>query len=192
MDEDKTQVQPADGELIRGYLEGDMKAFEQLYERYRKPVFAYIYSMTANASDAEDVFQDVFFRVIRSLDRYRHRDRFYSWVVRIAHNVLGDRWRQARRRGPAPQGDLAAGEELLPDPRPGPGARAAGREAGRAIEAAVRQLPPDQREVFVLRHMEGLSFREIAAIQRVPLNTALGRMHYALLKLRQRLSEYQP
>jgi len=181
----------SDGTLVDRYRQGDAEALAALVEKYRRPLFAYVLNMTEGREDVDEIFQEVWFRVIRRIGRYRQRS-FYGWIVRIAHNLVIDR---ARRRRPSvpldadadPDGYAPA--ETLPAAAADPAAVSADADLGRRIARAVRELPPEQREVFVLRTHGGLSFKEVAAVQRVSINTALARMQYALGKLRLMLQE---
>lgn len=173
---------------VAAYRRGETEALGQLVELYRKPLFAFIYRMVGGAHDAEEVFQEVWFRAIRSMDRFDDQ-RLLSWLFRIAHNLVIDRSRRAR-----PTVDLASGgedglplEERLPSPKLGPRQEAAGRELGGRIAEAVARLPEEQREVFLLRTEGDVPFKDIAKMQGTSINTALARMHYAVRKLRSEL-----
>jgi RNA polymerase sigma-70 factor (ECF subfamily) len=145
--------------------------------------------MTEGRGDADDVFQEAWFRVIRKHRSYRAGN-FRGWLARITHNLIVDR---ARKRKPDFSLDASAGEgrETRPaqDGQPEPGRAMAARELGQRIAAAVRSLSPEQREVFLMRSQMELSFKEIARIQSVSINTALARMHYAVGKLRGLLAD---
>ncbi len=178
-----------DPQLIRACLAGDMEAAEALVERYRQPLYGFLMYMLRNRTDADDLFQEVWLHVFRSLERYRHRDRFRSWLFRIAHNLVIDR---ARRTRPATSLDAPGPDgfpllDRLPSRTDPPGLPMEREEIEASIREAVEALPPEQREVFVLRTASELSFREIARLQGTSINTALGRMHYAVLKLRKAL-----
>ena len=177
--------------LIERYLDGDSTSFEQLIERYRRPLYAFLLHLARNPQEADDLYQETFLRAVRGLPRYRHRDKFRCWLFRIARNLAIDR---ARRHQPsvaldAPTETGATLHEALPAGGPAPDQSLALREIGELIWSAVAELPPSQREVFALRHQAGLSFKEIALLQEAPLNTVLARMHYAVLKLRAVLTE---
>ncbi len=181
----------SDQELLQRYREGDPSALGILVERYRRPLFGYILNMTGGKVDADEVFQEVWMRVIHKIDAYRHGN-FHGWLVRIAHNLMIDR---ARRRRPEVSLDADAGEDgsslidVLPAGGPGPEAGLANRDLRTALGAAVGRLPDEQREVFLMRVKLELPFREIARIQGTSINTALARMQYALSKLRGLLHE---
>jgi RNA polymerase sigma-70 factor (ECF subfamily) len=179
-----------DDQLLAAYRAGDVEALERLVVRHQRSLFGYVLQMTEGRDDPEDIFQEVWLRVIRKAASYR-RGNFGGWLMRIARNLVIDR---ARRRRPDrsldeedPQGRPL--RDTLPAAGTGAGAELAAAETGRRIEAALRQLPPVQREVFVMRTQMDLPFREIARIQNVSINTALARMQYALRKLRPLLAE---
>jgi RNA polymerase sigma-70 factor (ECF subfamily) len=175
-----------DADLVEGYRRGDADALQKLVVRHRQSLFGFIHGMTGGqTAEADDVFQEVWFRVIRKLRLYRH-DNFPGWLMRIAHNVVVDR---ARRQKPAVRLDAEDNEGCTPagaiaGDGPTPAERAISDELGRRIAEAVASLPAEQKAVFLMRTEAGLSFKEIASAQRVSINTALGRMQYALVRLR--------
>jgi len=173
---------PADGTLVRRYLGGDEGAFDMLYSRYRKPLYGYLHKMLrGRQTDVDDLYQRTWARILKSLTRYRERDRFLSWMLRIAHNLVVDFYRRER-----PEVELDSVSDSLAVEQEGPGSDLMKAEQRAALHRAVSALPAEQREVVLLR-LKGLSFKAIAEIQRTGLNTALGRMHYALQKLRETL-----
>ena len=173
-------------EWLRRYREGDPDALGKLVEFYRRPLFSFLLRMTGSAGEVEDLFQEVWFRALRRLDRFRP-DNLLGWLFSIAHNLVVDRARRARptislQAQTIPEG--ATLEELLEAPGAGPDKQAELNDLGRHIMAAVERLPFEQREVFLLRTQAGMPFKDIAALQGVSINTALARMQYALSKLR--------
>lgn len=186
-----------DDNLIASYLAGDVAAFDRLFERHKRGLFSYLYSMAGSREDAEDLFQETFLRAIAALPRYRARGKFRAWLYKIARNLARDRARGLTVKGaPVRLGTMNSdGLESkprlqdLPDGKPDPRDVAASREKRDWIERAVRALPTAQKEVFVLREYAGMPFKEIAQVQRSPIGTVLARMHYALAKLRAELQE---
>ena len=174
-----------DGGLLARYRRGDAEALGQLVEKYRRPLFGFILNMTGTQTDADEVFQEVWLRVITKFRLYRSRN-FLGWLVRIARNIVIDR---SRRRKAQVSLDAESEEgislvDVLPAPDRGPAGAVANRELDRRLTQAISSLPAEQKEVFVLRMQMGLAFKEIAVVQRVSINTALARMQYALAKLR--------
>ena len=181
-----------DEELLEQYVSGQTEALAELLERYRRPLFSFILRMVPSSADADEVFQEVWMRVIRKAADSR-RDRFKGWVFRIAHNLLIDR---ARSRRPMASLDEPIGgdteqtlAERVPSGGVAPNMAVEGRDLGRRIQAALAMLPPEQRQVFLLRTEGDVPFKDIARLQRVSINTALARMQYALAKMRQLLEE---
>ena len=181
-----------DGTLIRRYLDGDAGAFDSLVRRHSPALFAFLLWRMRDRHRAEDVLQDTFLRMLTHLEKYRHSGRLRAWLFSIARNLATDAERTAgagrlvsTESGPG-EGMPTVGD-LLPAPESSrPDVTAERLEAYTAARSAVAELPAQQREVFLMRSA-GLSFREIGRIQRVPLNTALGRMHDAVTRLRKRL-----
>lgn len=178
---------------LHAWRRGDPEALARIVDRTRTPLHRFILGMVGDPHTADDVFQDVWLRAVRSLHRYKSH-RLLSWLFRIAHNRIID---LTRKRKPdfSLQMQLGSGETaatletFLPDKAHSPAHEAGDRELGLRIRAALATLSPEQREVFVLRMEAGVPFKTIAEIQRVSINTALGRMHYALKHLRETLAE---
>lgn len=177
-------MEQSEREWISAYRRGDMEALGRLVEHFRRPLMSFISRMLEGHADAEDVFQEVWYRAVRNFSSYRD-DRFISWLFRIAHNLVIDR---ARKRKPIvelpSENDENPIEERLADAGVRPDGAASGKDVGVRIREAVQQLPPEQREVFLLRMEGDVPFKDIARMQGVSINTALARMQYALAKLR--------
>ncbi len=183
---------PADYELVSQYLEGEYSCLEELINRHRSRVFTYIYLMVKDQHLAEDLFQDTFIKVIKSLHDGKYRDdgKFISWVVRIAHNLIIDHFRKKKKM------NILSNDEYGVDFYSSGNLSSLNAEddyvqtqISKDIRNLVDELPPDQKEVVILRHYIGLSFKEIADFTDVSINTALGRMRYALINLRKLIKE---
>jgi RNA polymerase sigma-70 factor (ECF subfamily) len=176
-------------ELIRGLKAGRPEAFERLVREYGDRIYRFVKRL-AGERPAEDLTQEVLLRVHRSIESYRPEGRFESWLFTIANNLCID---HARRRKPEASlsdldGDLSA--DRFASGAPEPIESMEEEERRQALLQAVDRLPFEQRQVFLLREEAGLSFREIAELTGCPLNTALGRMHYAMEALRKSLKAY--
>jgi len=176
-------------DLVRGLKAGRPDAYERLVREYGDRIYRFARRMVGEGG-AEDLTQEVFVRVFRSVGAYRPGGRFVSWLFAIANNHCID---QARKRRPETSvADL--GEEMtaerFPSGAPEPPEVLEDEERRGALLRAVGRLPLEQKQVFLLREEGGLSFREIAAIAGCPVNTALGRMHYAMESLRRSLKAY--
>ncbi len=182
-----------DETLLRLYMEGDNGAFDVLLGRYESKVFTYLIYSVRNQELAEDLFQDAFMRIITTLrnKRYTETGKFSSWVMRIAHNLVIDHFRQNKGENFISNDDenfdvlndssVAVDDNIEK--------QMIDRQTLRDIKALVRMLPEKQREVVLMRFYQDLSFKEIAELTDVSINTALGRMRYALINLRRMANE---
>ena len=183
---------PTDNELVKEFISGNQKAIDVLIRRHHKRVFGYILLLVKNRSVAEDIFQDAFVRVIKSLQEGRYTDngKFVSWVMRISHNLIIDHFRREKQANTisndscpmdifnSPKfSDRNVEEEIVYD------------QVISEVKQLIELLPDDQKEVVMLRHYAGLSFKEIAEQTNVSINTALGRMRYALINMRKIIDE---
>lgn len=176
----------SDADLLFAYAKGDVAAMDCLVGRYRQAFFSWFLGMTGSRADAEDLFQDLWVRVIRHAGRFENVS-FRAWLWQIARNLLID-----FRRKKKPDVSLDAVEDgddhplldQLVSPERGPAEGLEQADLARLAMRAVGQLPEIQREIFLMRVQGGLPFNEIAETLGIPLNTALGRMHDATTKLR--------
>lgn len=177
---------------------GDASAFETLVARHQRGIFNYVLRSVRDRGRSEEVLQEVFLRVVRAKDRYERSAKFTTWVYAIARNLCVDESRRARFRDhqsldakrPGRDGDQGATLlSRMPAPDVPTDAAAEAPKLRRRLADAVDALPDDQREVFLMRQMGGLSFRDIGETLGVPENTIKSRMRYALEKLRQQLSD---
>ena len=178
-----------DHELVRRYRkDGDQKAFRELLDRHQSKIYSYIYSMVGNAEIANDIFQETFTKVITKMDEtYNEQGKWIAWVMRIAHNATIDHLRKKKRFVDVnSQNDSdydfydRLTDETIDDAQ---GVIEKG-EAKSSLMKHISNLPKEQREVVMLRHYYEMSFKEIAELTNVSINTALGRMRYALINLR--------
>jgi RNA polymerase sigma-70 factor (ECF subfamily) len=179
----------ADSDLIARAAAGDAAAFQTLVERHRAMVYRVAYQFAGNHHDAEDIAQEVFIKVFRSLDRFRQDAQLTSWLYRIVMNACIDHRRRMSPSGVAAPGDEAE-QHLLntPEDAPGPEQRAYAGELGQALEAEIARLPPGQRLVFVMRHHQGLKLGEIADALGLAEGTVKRQLHSAVHRLRQALT----
>ena len=179
-------AQVQDQELVRNYINGHEESLSELVTRHQKKVFTYIRMLVKDSELAEDLFQDVFVKVIHTLKsgNYNEEGKFLPWVMRIAHNISIDHFRKAKRI-PVVQAkddfdifrtlridDDNVEEKMIQD------------QILEDVKKLIVELPAEQQEVLILRHYADMSFQEIAAFTNVSINTALGSMRYALINLR--------
>jgi len=180
------QGEPTDEALMLAYGAGDSQAFSTLYTRHRAPLFRFLQRQLRDHALAEELFQDVWQRVITARSRYRPEAKFSTWLYQIAHNRLTDHWRALSHRPPAPE-DAAERTEREADPQT-PERQLSAFEERRRLQLALEELPADQREAVLLRLEQELSLEEIGQITGVGRETVKSRLRYALDKLRQRLN----
>ena len=184
----------SDHELLNTYISGNEDSINVLLDRHRKRILDYIYMMVKNRDVADDIFQETLIKVVRFVQegRYTENGKFLSWVLRIAHNQVIDYFRQKKQRNNVSEGD--AGYDILNNPKFSDHT-VEEKLITNQIETDVRKLidflPPEQKEVVLMRYYMGLSFKEIAEQTDVSINTALGRMRYALINLRKLIDEKQ-
>ncbi len=182
-----------DHELIHEFVNGRSSSIEVLIHRHKNRVYTYILLLVKNEQLAEDIFQDTFIKVIHSLKEGKYKDtgRFVAWVIRIAHNLVIDHFRKEKQISTISNDrcdldifnnkkltDKNIEDDLISD------------QICEYLRILVERLPEDQREVVLLRHYGDLSFKEIASQTNVSINTALGRMRYALINLRKLIKEH--
>ena len=174
------------------FVKGEQSCFEELIHRHKNKVFAYISLYIRDQALAEDIFQDTFLKVIQSVknDKYYDNGKFISWVMRIAHNLIIDHFRRIKQMNTISNDNYESdlfnstrfAEDSVEDDM-------VNRQIQKDVRKIINQLPDDQREVVILRHYADLSFKEIAGITNVSINTALGRMRYALINMRKIMEE---
>ena len=184
--------QRSDQDLVKRFIQGDQTSIEVLINRHKNKVFTYIILIVKNQSLAEDIFQDTFIKVIKSLQEGKYKDngKFVSWVIRIAHNLTIDHFRKEKQINTYSNEDYEADifnsrklsentvEDIMVE-----------SQIIKEVRLLIDELPEDQKQVILLRHYGGLSFKEIADQTDVSINTALGRMRYALINLRKLIEQ---
>ena len=181
------EEQPADAVLIKGFIHGDEAAFEVLYHRYRRQLYAFLNNLIGAGAECDEVFEETWLKVIDQLPRYKDEGRFGAWLFRVGRNLFYDRLRRNRHEREHLSLDVEEPPQIAAPAGYGPGEKLELSEVERLVNAAVAELPQELRETFLLRQ-QGVAFKEIAEIQRCSINTALSRMQYALRALRKSLS----
>lgn len=181
----------SDKELVKRYISGDSYCFEKLLFRHKDKIYAFIVSKVRNLDLAEDLFHDTLIKVINSLKKgkYNEEGKFISWIMRIAHNLIIDHFRKSNRMrsfkntdefdifSVISDGSLNAEKQLIKD------------QILSDVRELIKELPSEQKEVLVMRIYKDMSFKEISENTGVSINTALGRMRYALINLRKIIEE---
>jgi RNA polymerase sigma factor (sigma-70 family) len=180
-----------DQELVSKYLSGDESALETLINRHQSKIYSYVMQIVKDQQLAEDVFQDTFFKVINTLRKgnYNEEGKFLPWVLRIAHNLVIDHFRKNKRMPVVDGGEDFDIFDILPLRQGNVEDNMIKEQIHNDVRKIIQYLPPDQKEVLMLRHYSNLSFKEIADLTNVSINTALGRMRYALINLRKLIQE---
>ncbi len=182
-----------DQQLIHLYVDGDADALATIVLRYKEKIYTSIYLLVKDKYLAEDIFQDVFIRIIDTLKggRYTDEGKFLPWAMRIAHNMCVDHFRKVKRSPTIKTSDDRDIFEVLNFSEAGADQKMMDGQSHDRIRKMVDMLPEDQREVIILRHYADLSFKEIADLTKCSINTALGRMRYGLINLRKLMLEKQ-
>jgi len=185
--------QLSDAELIHAFLHGQEKAIEVLITRYKDKVYTAIFMLVKDKYIAEDLFQESFLKMIRTMreGRYSEQGKFLPWAIRVAHNLCMDYFRRVRQQVSVTLPDGRDIMEILPLATESPEEVMERRQTHESVRQLIDRLPEEQREVIVLRMYGDLSFKEISDITDVSINTALGRMRYALINLRKMITENQ-
>lgn len=184
-------VKMTDQDLIHVYLQGNEKAFEELLNRHKNKVYTAIYLFVKDRELAEDLFQEVFIKIIDTLRKgtYNHEGKFSQWATRIAYNMCVDHFRRGKKRTKVNNSEEFDIFDVIYLPENNREDELILSETHTQIRKLVDELPDEQREVVILRHYADLSFKEISSLTRVSINTALGRMRYALINIRKMMEE---
>lgn len=182
-----------DHELIHLFSDGNLDALETLVLRHKDKLYSSILFLVKDKYLAEDIFQDVFIRIIDTMrsGRYTEEGKFLPWAMRIAHNLCVDHFRKVKRTPTIKTGDDKDIFEVLNFADDSAETKMMKRQSHDRVRDMLEQLPEDQREVIILRHYADMSFKEIAAATNCSINTALGRMRYGLINLRKMMTQKQ-
>jgi RNA polymerase sigma factor (sigma-70 family) len=182
-----------DQQLIHAFQSGESAALEVLINRHKDKIYTSIYLLVKDKYLAEDIFQDVFIRVIDTVrgGRYNEEGKFLPWALRIAHNLCVDHFRKVKRTPTIRNSEDNDIFEVLNFSEEGADRSMMKKQSHDRVRLMLDQLPADQREVIVLRHFADMSFKEIATMTNCSINTALGRMRYGLINLRKMMEEKQ-
>ncbi|MBX2985659.1 MAG: sigma-70 family RNA polymerase sigma factor [Bacteroidia bacterium] len=186
--------QISDRDLIRNFIAGNEACMEMLVKRYKSKLYTTIYLVVQDTYIAEDIFQETFIKVIRTFKsgKYEENDKFKQWIMRIARNLAIDYYRKVKKMPKITRDDGSDVFETLNFFESNIEDRIVQNERERVIRRFVKELPEEQKEVLILRHYGDLSFKEISELTGISINTALGRMRYALINLRKMINTHAP
>ena len=189
----KSLITLSDEQLIQLFNDGESYAMEILVKRHKDRIFTSIYLLVKDKYLAEDIFQDLFIKIIETFKagKYKDENKFVQWAMRIAHNLCVDHFRKIKSKPVIRTSDGSDIFEILNFEESNAEKKMMQTQSGERIMKLVAKLPEDQREVIILRHFADLKFREISKILDCSVNTTLGRMRYALLNLRKMIEEKQ-
>ena len=180
-----------DAQLVKNYINGCEKSLEDLVNKHKYRLYNFIYSKVLNKDNAEDLFQETFIKVIKTLKRgvYNEEGKFLPWIMRIAHNLVIDFFRKKKRFQSFDKNDKYDIFQLIKDENPSIERHLIDNQILNDLKKIIIKLPQDQKEVLDMRLYKEMSFKEISEITDVSINTALGRMRYAIINLRKLIIE---
>lgn len=183
----------SDSELVQQYLSGSETALEKLIDKHQARIFNFINSKVQDRDTAEDIFQDTFIKVIRTLKggQYNEEGKFLPWIMRIAHNLVIDFFRKNNRMPKVKNTEEFDIFQFISDSSPNAEHSMVQDQVVKDLQKLVQELPEDQKQVLIMRLYRDMSFKEIAENTNVSINTALGRMRYAIINLRKLIDENQ-
>ena len=186
-------TQLPDALLVRNYIDGDENALAILIKRHQSKIYGFIYSKILDRDVADDVFQDTFIKVIKTLksNSYNEEGKFLPWVIRISHNLVIDYFRKNKKMPMHRETEEFSIFSIMTDNSPNIESRIITEQVESDLLRLIGELPDDQKEVLEMRIYQDLSFKEIADLTDVSINTALGRMRYALMNLRRIIEKNQ-
>ena len=179
-------IQIPDAILVKNYIAGEENALAVLINRHQSKIYGFIYSKMADRDVADDIFQDTFIKVIKTLksNSYNEEGKFLPWVMRISHNLIVDHYRKNKKMPMLRETEEFSIFSILTDSSLNAESRIITEVIEKDLQRIIKELPNDQKEVLMMRIYQDLSFNEIAEMTGVSINTALGRMRYALMNLR--------
>lgn len=186
-------VQIPDALLVKSYVAGDENALSALITRHQSKIYGFIYSKISDRDVSDDIFQDTFIKVIKTLksNSYNEEGKFLPWVMRIAHNLIVDHFRKNKKMPMFRETEEFSIFSIMSDNSPNIESQIITAQVESDLQKLIDELPTDQREVLIMRMYQDLSFKEISELTGVSINTALGRMRYALMNLRKVIDKHQ-
>jgi RNA polymerase sigma-70 factor (ECF subfamily) len=186
-------VQLPDSLLVHNYIEGDEKALTILINRHQSKIFGFIYSKISDRDISNDIFQDTFIKVIKTLksNSYNEEGKFLPWVMRIAHNLIIDHFRRSKKMPMFRETEEFSIFSIMSDDSLTIESKMIQEQVEIDLRKLIEELPADQKEVLVMRVYQDMSFKEISELTGVSINTALGRMRYALMNMRKVIDKHQ-
>ena len=186
-------VQLPDALLVKNYISGDENALGTLITRHQSKIYGFIYSKVSNRDISDDIFQDTFIKVIKTLksNAYNEEGKFLPWVMRIAHNLVVDHFRRNKKMPMFRETEEFSIFSIMSDNVPNIESQIITNQVESDLRKLIEELPADQKEVLVMRMYQDLSFKEISELTGVSINTALGRMRYALMNMRKVIDKHK-
>ena len=186
-------VQTPDALLVKNYIAGDENSLSTLINRHQSKIYGFIYSKLSDRDMADDIFQDTFIKVIKTLklNSYNEEGKFLPWVMRISHNLIIDHYRRNKKMPMFRETEDFSIFSIMSDNVPNIESQLITSQVESDLRKLIEELPEDQKEVLVMRMYQDLSFKEISELTGVSINTALGRMRYAIMNLRKVIDKNQ-
>ena len=186
-------VQIPDALLVKNYIAGDENALSILINRHQSKIYGFIYSKLSDRDISDDIFQDTFIKVIKTLksNSYNEEGKFLPWVMRISHNLIIDHFRRTKKMPMNRETEEFSIFSIMSDNVPNIESKLITAQVENDLRKLIEELPSEQKEVLMMRMYQDLSFKEISEMTGVSINTALGRMRYAIMNLRKVIDKHQ-
>ena len=186
-------IELSDAVLVKDYVAGNEKALETLIKRHQSRIYGFIYSKISDSDISNDIFQDTFIKVIKTLksNSYNEEGKFLPWVMRIAHNLIIDRFRRNKKMPMFRETEEFTIFSIMSDDELTIENKLIVEQVESDVRKLLEELPADQKEVLIMRMYQDMSFKEISEVTGVSINTSLGRMRYALMNLRKVIDKHQ-